>query len=231
MQRLSFVFFSVSFLLLSTVLAESHEYIVISGGPALRYFERSKEVSHDKYWGNFIDAAVMRIDQIKQKMQPGDVVTWLVYRPGYRERSEEMNTDVLPEIIAHARTLGAHLLWFDASKQVINYLNRGQDRQFVRIASFDYFGHSNKACFLYDYSNGVDGLSTDFLHVNELGQIRSDIFASRASVKSWGCHSGELFSKSWRSRFGVPMIGAVGKTDYSNGGLPFLSSKNGRWTQ
>jgi hypothetical protein len=229
-MRLSFIVFCF-FWLLVPVRGETHEYILISGGPALRYFEHGKEASHDKFWGNFIEAAVLRANQVKTVVQPGDRVTWLVYRPGYRERGVEMETDLLADIDARAKKAGINLMWFDNAGQIINYLNHGQDRKTVRIASFDYFGHSNKACFLFDYSNDVDGLSVDFLHVRELDKIHADIFARKAEAKSWGCHSGELFSQSWRAHFGIPMMGAIGKTDYSNGGLPFLSSKDGRWTE
>ena len=44
-----------------------------------------------------------------------------------------------------------------------------------------------------------------------------------AVCKSWGCHSGELYSKWWKNEFDVAMTGAVGKTDFSHGGLPALS--------
>ena len=57
--------------------------------------------------------------------------------------------------------------------------------------------------------------------------------SKRAVVKSWGCHTGESMSKKWKRATGVPMIGAVGKTDYSvmyrNNWLPALSK--GRWTR
>ena len=62
-------------------------------------------------------------------------------------------------------------LWFDTKEELINYLNKGQDRDKVKIASFDYFGHSNKACFLFDYSNTIDTMSIAYLHVKDLRRI------------------------------------------------------------
>jgi hypothetical protein len=63
--------------------------------------------------------------------------------------------------------------------------------------------------------------------------VKIAIFAPKALVKSWGCHTGESMSKKWRRATGVPMVGAVGKTDYSvmyrNEWLPGLS--RGRWTR
>jgi hypothetical protein len=48
-------------------------------------------------------------------------------------------------------------------------------------------------------------------------------------VKSWGCHTGESMSRLWREATGTRMWGAIGKTDYSTGELPALSSVGGKW--
>jgi hypothetical protein len=204
----------------------------VSGGPALRFYENEKELDHDKYFANFIDAAIFKIRHLQAEIRRGDLLTWLVYRPGYITRSKEQGIDALGFIRDKANSAPpTRLLWFDNTEQLINYLNRGQDRRKIKIASFDFFGHSNKKCFMFDYSNEYDGKSIDFLHERDLSRIRSDIFTEDAQAKSWGCHSGESYSQVWRQRFGFPMIGAVGKTDYSKGGWPILSSKGGRWVQ
>lgn len=207
------------------------ETIIISGGPALRYFERGKRNSHDKSWRNFIVAAELQIKKLQPTTQAGDRITWMVFRPGYQTRAQEEQDKVLEEIKAKAAALKVDLLWFDTTDQLVNYLNSGQDRRRMPIGRFDYFGHSNRACFLFDYSNHVDGLSTMYLHENQLARIRQNAFAKDATAQSWGCHSGESYSAAWRKRFGTPMLGAIGKTDYSNGALPTLSRSVGRWTQ
>jgi hypothetical protein len=74
-------------------------------------------------------------------------------------------------------------------------------------------------------------MARQFLHVRDLSRIDSKDFAPDAQAKSWGCHSGEMYSAEWKRHFAVPMVGAVGKTDYSHGQLPFLSSPDGTWTQ
>jgi hypothetical protein len=210
------------------------EYIIVSGGPAIRFFEKDKTNSHDKYWGNFIDAPILLSKKILPTLKAEDKLTWLVYRPGYKTRGEEMDTDLLAEIQTKAKNAGINLMWFDRSEQLVNYLNRGQNRKQVPIASLDYFGHSNKACFLFDFSCHVDGMSVDYFHVKDLDKIKNNVFAKDAKAKSWGCHSGEYYSQAWKKRFGIPMEGAIGKTDYSRGGLPFLSGKDGKpgsWVQ
>ena len=58
---------------------------------------------------------------------------------------------------------------------------------------------------------------------------RRRAFVRDAYVKSWGCHTGESMSKHWRDATGTRMWGAIGKTDYSTGELPALSSAGGKW--
>jgi hypothetical protein len=214
-----------------TASAQNREAIVLTGGPALRFMEHGKTASHDMYWFNFVDASVIWLKKIKDESKPDELVTWLVYRPSYESRSKELGMDLIPQLQAKAHQLGVNLLFFDNTNQLINYLNQGQNRDKIKIASFDYFGHSNKACFLFDYSNTIDTMSISFLHVRDLKQIHSGIFAHAAVCKSWGCHSGEMYSKWWKDHFDIAMIGAIGKTDFSHGGLPVLSNSDGKWAQ
>lgn len=207
------------------------EYIIVSGGPALRFFENGKAAAHDFYWGNFIRSASIRIKQIQQEKGPNDRVTWLVFKPAYERRSTEMNVDLLPEITKLADSVGAALYWFNTTQELFNYLNAGQNRKQLPIADFEFFGHSNKACFMFDYSNDFDSMAQYFLHANMLTRIDPSDFAKDATAKSWGCHSGEYFSSVWKKQLGFPMTGAIGKTDYSNGGIPFLSGADGSWAQ
>jgi hypothetical protein len=209
------------------------EWIIVSGGPALRFFEKDKpkKESHDHFWGNFIRAAIARIQELQAQKPPDVELTWLVYRPGYERRGEEEHLDLLQAILYQARSLGVALLWFDNALQLVNYLNHGKDRRQEPVGDFEYFGHSNRACFMFDYSSEFDTLSKEFLHERDLPLIDKRVFARHAVAKSWGCHTGEEFSRKWKRRFGFPMVGAVGKTDYSTGALPTLSSKDGRWAE
>ncbi|WP_202214721.1 hypothetical protein [Methylacidimicrobium sp. AP8] len=208
------------------------EWIVISGGPALRFFEHGKSDSHDKYWGNFIRAAVARLEQLRlqSERKPGIILTWLVYRPAYVSRGREEKLDILSNIVDQANALGVPLFWFDTTEQLINYLNAGHDRKTMPIGGLDYFGHSNRACLMFDYSTYFDNMSKECLHEKELRKIEKKAFLRSAVVKSWGCHSGEDFAQWWKRRFGVPMVGAVGRTDYATASLPYLS-KGAKWTQ
>jgi hypothetical protein len=208
------------------------EYIILSGGPSLEEWEKFKEEPHDRWWGNFIRSARVRIQEI-QKQKPDARITWLVHRPSYLRRAERQDkTDLLANIISVRDKFKVDLIWFDKGGEVIDYLNHGKPRNRVKIANFEFYGHSNRACFMFDYSNEIDSGSKSWLHESELGRIQRGIFTRDAFIKSWGCHTGESMSKKWRRATGKRMIGAIGKTDYSYGHLrnwiPGLS-EGGRW--
>ena len=179
---------------------------------------------------NFIRASRIRIEQIQEE-NPGAEITWLVYRPAYLTRAKQENNDLISHINSVRDAFKVKLIWFNKTDEVIDYLNNGQDRSRVKIADLEFFGHSNKACWLFDYSNIIDSSSKVWLHENELGKIRRGIFARGALVKSWSCHSGESMSQRWRAATGVSMVGAIGKTQYMTDELPVLSSPTGRWTR
>jgi len=208
------------------------EYIVVSGGPSLIEWEKYKAEPHDRWWGNFIRSARVRIQQLREQYGPNAKITWLVYRPAYDRRSQQDKTDLISNIVSVRDKYNLNLVWIKSGQDVINYLNAGQPRGQVKIATFDYFGHSNRACFMFDYSNEIDSASKGYLHESQLSAIHRGLFTKDALVKSWGCYTGESMSKLWRAATGKRMIGAVGKTDYSkcptNGWIPALS-EGSRW--
>ena len=73
------------------------EYLVVSGGPALREWEnlRVGRDQHDQWWGNFIRPARVRIGQLKERYGSASRVTWLVHRPSYTARAEEEERPLL----------------------------------------------------------------------------------------------------------------------------------------
>ena len=80
---------------------------------------------------------------------------------------------------------------------------------------FEYFGHSNRHAFLFDYSCDIMGASKAWLHENDLSKIKRRSFAKNAFCRSFGCHTGESMSGVWRKHTGVRMWGVQGKTDYA----------------
>jgi hypothetical protein len=231
MVRLLALFLMVGVL---TAKAEvEREFILVSGGPSLHEWEKFKAEPHDRWWGNFIRSARVRIQEIQAKSGPGTKITWLVHKPSYlRRASRQDKQDLIANIVSVRDKYGVKLLWFDEGGELIEYLNAGQPRDRVKIANFEYYGHSNRACWMFDYSNEIDSGSKSWLHENELARIHRDIFTRDAFIKSWSCHTGESMSKKWKRATGKRMIGAIGKTDYSYGHLrnwtPILS-KGARW--
>src|SRR5438552_3172439 len=96
-------------------------------------------------------------------------------------------------------------------------------------ANGEYIGHSNRACFMFDYSNVIDSACKAWLHENELARIDRRDFAHSAYARSWGCHTGESMSKKWYRATGTHMIGAIGKTQFMMEELPILTSEDGKW--
>lgn len=201
---------------------------MVSGGVSLMKWERFKAQPHDLWWLNFIRAARIRIEELRAMHGPSARITWLVYAPAYRTRGVQEGKALFPIIESVRDAFGVRLLYFDRTSQLIDHLN---NRGGVRIANFEYFGHSNKACFMFDYSNEIDSASKAWLHESELNRLRRGLFTGDAFVKSWGCHTGESMSKKWFMATGVKMWGAVGKTQYQTERLPVISTIGGRWVR
>lgn len=217
----------------SASAASQKEYIIVSGGPSLIEWEKFKAEPHDRWWGNFVRAARVRIDEIRRQQGPDARITWLVHKPSYLRRATRQDqSDLIGNINSVRDKFNVNLVWFDDGSDVINYLNAGQPRGQVKVANFEFYGHSNRACFMFDYSNEIDSGSKSWLHEDNLFKIKRGIFTKDAFVKSWGCHTGESMSKKWRAATGKKMIGAVGKTNYADGHtrgwVPALS-EGGRW--
>lgn len=220
------------FLLSCTALVSAQEYIIVSGGPSLRKWEdyRVSAEQHDRYAGNFIKAASHRMEGMRRE-KPALQFTWLIYRPAYTARDREdavrrpPYTCYTSEIMERAARANARIEWFSTKEGLISYLN---NRSRGKIAHLEFFVHSNKYAFLFDYSNDHLGVSTCYLHCVDLRRIHKGLFTRGAHVQSWGCHTAEYMSAVWKRATGTPMIGAVGKTDYrsigDNVSLPSCSS-------
>jgi len=206
------------------------EHIVVTGGVSLMKWEKYKVQPHDNWWLNFVRASRIRIEQLRQQSGPSAQITWFVYQRGYARRQSQEHESLFSIIDSVRDKYGLKLVYFNSVDQLCYYLNYGSNRQNNKIATFDYFGHSNKACFMFDYSNEIGSASKVWLHENELkDKLHRGIFARDARVQSWGCYTGESMSRLWYQATGAKMIGAVGKTQYMTNELPVLVSASGRW--
>ena len=119
-------------------------------------------------------------------------------------------------------------MWVSDGTGAINAINRHPSKS---VISFDFFGHSNKHCFLLDYSADIMGASKAWIHENDLSRIRRGIFSRKSQCQSWGCHTGESMSAFWKRATGQTMIGAKGKTNYEPVGQGRMPSISGSWVR
>jgi hypothetical protein len=227
-----FLLIGISLALGSAAIAQDQgEHIVLTGSPSLMEWEKYKLQPHDLWWMNFVRASRIRIDQLRQQYGPSAKITWMVYQRGYERRQKQERENLFRLIRSVRDKYGLNLFFFTTPDQLCYYLNYGDDRPNHKIETFDYFGHSNRACFMLDYSNEIGSASKVWLHEDELAaKLHRGIFTRNARVQSWGCYTGESMSKMWYKATGAKLIGAVGKTQYMTNELPILVSVTGRWT-
>jgi hypothetical protein len=204
------------------------EYVLLVGGPSLMQWEKYKPQPHDHWWANFVHAARVRTDQIRAQA-PDARITWLVYGQGYKDRAVQDKQDLISLIGTVRDKYNLNLIYIRKGDDVINYLNSGQARDSVKIADFEYFGHSNAKCFMFDYSSNIESACKSWLHEDDLKKINGRVFARGANIKSWGCHTGESMSKKWYAATGTQMWGVIGKTQYMLNELPVISGKDSKW--
>ena len=206
------------------------DHVVVTGGPSLRKWEnlRVQPDQHDRWWANFVRASTLRMAEIRQAYGPDAPLVWMVYQPGYQTRGSEDGKPYTKWIAEVAAERHATLIWFNNSERFLQALN---SRPTGSIQTFDFFGHSNRFAFMFDYGNEIMAISTSWLHERDLPRIKSSVFARNAFCKSWGCHTGESMSAVWKRATGVPLEGAKGPTDYTVISYGRLPEVHGSWTR
>ena len=214
--------------LLSGCLLADH--VIVTGGPALRKWEdlRTEKDRHDRWWANFIRASTIRMDMLVKEPSPRDGIIWMVYRPAYRDRGKEDGKPYLEWIQNLASKRGARLIWFSSGEEFIRKFNQLPQRS---VSELEYFGHSNKYCFMFEYRSDIIAASTAWLHQNELGKLKPSVFRKDAICTSWGCHTGESMSQVWEDVLKVPLRGVKGPTNYSVVGQAMLPLAKGPWSR
>jgi hypothetical protein len=206
------------------------DHVIVTGGPALRQWEnlRVQPDQHDRWWANFVRASTLRMAEIRKAYGPKAPLVWFVYQPGYKTRGREDGKPYTTWITEVAAERHATLIWFNSGSGFIQSLN---SRPRGSIQTFDFFGHSNRHAFLFDYGNQIMAASTEWLHERDIPRIKGSVFSRNAYCKSWGCHTGESMSAIWKRSTGVSLEGAKGPTDYtviSYGRLPVVK---GSWAR
>jgi hypothetical protein len=212
------------------IIPSRADHVVVTGGPALRKWEnyRVPQDQHDRFWANFVRASTLRMDEIRKAYGPSAPIVWMVYQPSYQTRAREDGKSYTAWVSEIAAKRRISLIWFSSGGGFIQSLN---SRPSGSIQSFDFFGHSNRYAFMFDYSNEIMAVSTAWLHERDLPRIRSSVFARNAYCKSWGCHTGESMSKVWKRSTGVALEGANGPTDYTVISYGRLPEVHGSWAR
>lgn len=212
------------------VLPSQADHVIVTGGPALRKWEnlRVPVDQHDRWWANFVRASTLRMAEVRKAYGSDAPLVWFVFKPGYRTRGGEDAKPYTTWISKLAADRRATLIWFSSGGEFLRALN---SRPRGSIETFDFFGHSNRHAFMFDYGNDIMAASTEWLHERDLPRIKGSVFSRNAYCKSWGCHTGESMSAVWRRAVGVPLEGAKGPTNYTVVGQGSLPSVSGSWAR
>lgn len=224
------IWFILLALVVAPLQAADNEHFILCGGPTVDSLEkyRTPRDRHDRFWGNFIRASTIRMDQLRRAYGANAKVVWAVYRPGYVARGREDGKPYTTWIQEQATKRNVTLVWLNSSEDAIKAIN---SRPTGSIVTFDFFGHSNRHCFLLDYGSEILGSSKAWLHENDLHKIRKSVFNKNALCQSYGCHTGESMSQVWRRSVGNTLIGAEGKTDYASITHGKLPDASGSWVR
>ena len=104
------------------------EYIVLVGGPSMHQWEQYKAQPHDHWWANFVHAARVRTEQSAPSSVRTQMITWLVYKPGYVDRGQAGKAGSDRQHQYGPRQVSSETGLFQRRREVINYLNTGQPR-------------------------------------------------------------------------------------------------------
>jgi hypothetical protein len=206
------------------------EHVIVCGGPALRVWEnyRVEDDRHDRWWANFVRASTLRMAEIRLAFGKDAPLVWLVHRPGYEARGREDGKPYTTWITEQASKRRATLIWFTTTGDYIAKINA---RPRGSVITYDYFGHSNKYAFMFDYGSDIMAVSTSWLHERDIPRLKSSIFAPNAYCKSWGCHTGQSMTAVWKRHMGIPLEGANGKTLYTMVGHGEMPKGFGGWVR
>ena len=208
----------------------SQNHVILTGGPALRKWEnlRVKRDQHDRWWANFIRASTLRMVEIRRAYGTDANITWIVYRPGYVARAGEDGKPYTQWINDLAAKRKVTLRWVSTGSGAISAINKHSSKS---VVTFDFFGHSNKFCFLLDYSSIIMGVSKAWVHQDDLSKINRRIFSKNSQCQSWGCHTAESMSAVWKRTTGKTLIGVRGKTNYESVGQGRMPTVSGHWVR
>src|SRR6184192_2206440 len=105
------------------------EWIILVGGVSLNQWEKYKAQPHDHWWANFVHAARIRTEELREQFGPDLMITWLVYKPAYIERAKQDGVDLIGDINSVRDKFNLHLVYFTKGGDVmqIKFVAHGID--------------------------------------------------------------------------------------------------------
>src|SRR5437016_14595594 len=76
------------------------EWIILVGGVSLNQWEKYKAQPQDHWWANFVHAARMRTEQVREQFGPDLMTPWIDWKPAYIQRAKQDGLGELGDIIA-----------------------------------------------------------------------------------------------------------------------------------
>jgi hypothetical protein len=215
-------------------------HIIIAGGTSV-----NEKYDHDLFPRNFLDAAWSRAksfddggrivlymftpsykarvrDQKKEHELVVGCPRWKLWldlcrapntKAAFLDEEGNKNEDYFWDLMMErAKNDGFEVIAFETADELTAKLANFPDR----IASVEYFGHSNRSDFLLDY--GIDSRPNAKYHwgKTQAAKISAGRFVNSAYFASYGCYQGEAdgLASAIQKLWYIEAIGSVGKTDY-----------------
>src|SRR4029079_10457667 len=81
------VLFALAFIRpISAAKLPQGEWVIVVGGVSMHQWEKYKTEPHDHWWANFVHAARIRTEQLREQFGPDLMITWLGYHTAHSER-------------------------------------------------------------------------------------------------------------------------------------------------
>src|ERR1051325_7020272 len=120
MKRLVLIFLLIVLAQASQARTTEREWVILVGGPSLYEWEKYKAYPHDHWWANFVRAARIRTEQLRN-VGTNAKITWLVYKQGYIDRGRQEHQDLLSYIDSVREKFDLNLVYFQSGSEVIKY--------------------------------------------------------------------------------------------------------------
>ncbi|WJE55932.1 DUF1906 domain-containing protein (plasmid) [Bacillus cereus] len=182
----------------------------------------AKEGDDGRYKYNFIEAAIKKIRDLKQKYDNHKThVTWIIEKSLYKEKDIEN----FKETATH---WAVDVILVNNKNELINYINtqsiNGTGKRLNKITDFSWFGHGHKGYvdFGPEYSPKKGVKYTEHLHKTDIERLQKDAFVKGGTTNFYSCNTGtnyegSNFAQLWANKTETYTTACTdGQTDYTH---------------